>query len=164
MFLLFVNVYLFMTDREKASRGGAEQEQVRENPKQTLCCKCRAWCRARSQEPWDHDPSQNQESDGQPTEPHRCPCVIFNEWVFLQIAPWNTWKTISAEHVWVGAPGWLSWLSVQLWFRSWSHCWEVQAPHRALCGQLRAWSLPQTLCLPLSLCPSPAYALSLKSK
>ena len=41
-----------------------------------------------------------------------------------------------------GAPGWL---------RSWSHSLRVRAPRRALCWQLRAWSLLQILCLPLSL-------------
>ena len=50
-----------------------------------------------------------------------------------------------------GAPGWLSRLSVWLWLRSWSHGLWVRAPHWALCWQLRAWSLLQILCLPLSL-------------
>ena len=50
-----------------------------------------------------------------------------------------------------GVPGWLSQLSVQLWLRSWSHGSWVQAPHRALCWQLRAWSLLRILCLSLSL-------------
>ena len=37
-----------------------------------------------------------------------------------------------------GAPGWFSWLSVQLWLRSWSHGLWVEALHRALCWQLKA--------------------------
>ena len=49
-----------------------------------------------------------------------------------------------------GAPGWLCRLSVRLWFRSWSRRWWVQAPRRALCWQLRAWSLLWNLCSPLS--------------
>ena len=51
----------------------------------------------------------------------------------------------------LGAPGWLSQLSVRLWFRSWSCGPWVWAPHQALCWQLGAWSLLQILCLPLSL-------------
>ena len=51
-------------------------------------------------------------------------------------------------------------LSVRLWFRSRSHGLWVWAPHRALCWQLRAWSLLQILCPPLSL-PSPAHTLCL---
>ena len=51
----------------------------------------------------------------------------------------------------LGVPGWLSWLSVQLWLRSWSHGSWVRASCRALCWQLRAWSLLRILCLPLSL-------------
>ena len=44
----------------------------------------------------------------------------------------------------LGAPGWLSGLSVRLRLR-------VGAPRRALCGQLGAWSLLGILRLPLSL-------------
>ena len=51
----------------------------------------------------------------------------------------------------LGAPGWLSQLGVRLQLRSWSHGPWVWAPRRALCWQLRAWSLFQILCLPLSL-------------
>ena len=63
------------------------------------------------------------------------------------------------------APGWLSQLSVQLQLRSWSHSLWVRAQCRALCWQLRAWSLLQILCLPLSL-PLPCLLslLSLKNK
>ena len=50
-----------------------------------------------------------------------------------------------------GVPGWLSRLSLWLRFRSWSHSLWVRAPCRALCWQLRAWSLLQIRCLPLSL-------------
>ena len=61
----------------------------------------------------------------------------------------------------LGAPGWLSRLSVRLRLRSWSRSSWVQAPCRALCWQLRAWSLFQILCLRLSLWPSSIHALSL---
>ena len=50
-----------------------------------------------------------------------------------------------------GAPGWLSRLSGRLRLRSWSHGLWVRAPRRALCWQLRAWSLFRILCLPFSL-------------
>ena len=65
----------------------------------------------------------------------------------------------------VGVPGWISWLSIRLWLRSWSHSSRVRARFRALCWQLRAWSLLQILCaslflhLPLS-CSLP-FSLSL---
>ena len=36
-------------------------------------------------------------------------------------------------------PGWLSQLGIQLRLRSWSHSLWVQAPHWALCWQLRTW-------------------------
>ena len=65
-----------------------------------------------------------------------------------------------------GVPGWLSRLSVRLRLRSWSHGPWVRAPRRALCWQLRAWSLFQILCLPLSL-PLPcscSASLCLKNK
>ena len=57
-----------------------------------------------------------------------------------------------------GAPGWLSRLSIWLWFRSWSHGSWVWAPHRALCCQHGARFGSS---VPLSLCPFPAGSLSL---
>ena len=60
----------------------------------------------------------------------------------------------------LGAPGWLSRLSIRLWLRSWSHGAWVRVLRRALCWQLRAWSLFRILCLPHSL-PLPLHALSL---
>ena len=51
-------------------------------------------------------------------------------------------------------PGWLSWLSVWLRLRSWSHNSWVRAPRRALCWQLRAWARFR-FCVSLFLCPSP---------
>ena len=53
-----------------------------------------------------------------------------------------------------GPPGWLRRSSVRLRLRSWSHGSWVRAPRRALCWQLRAWSLLRILCLPLSLSPT----------
>ena len=61
----------------------------------------------------------------------------------------------------VEAPGWLSRLSVWLRLRSRSYGSWIWALCEAPCWQLRAWSLPQILCLPLSLSPSPAWSLSL---
>ena len=71
----------------------------------------------------------------------------------------NTWrlKNILLKNKWVGAPGWLSWLSIQLLISVQvmiSPSWDG-APGCALCW---AWSLLKILFL----CPSPActYALS----
>ena len=72
---------------------------------------------------------------------------------------------------WKGAPGWLSRLSVRLQLRSWSHSLWVRAPRRALCWQLRAWSLePASDSVSPSLSAPPLLAfclsqsLSLKNK
>ena len=62
------------------------------------------------------------------------------------------------------APGWLSQLSIRLRLRSWSHTPWVQAPCLAVCWQLRAWSLLQILCLPLSDPPLFTFCLSLFQK
>ena len=59
------------------------------------------------------------------------------------------------------APGWLSRLGDQLQLRSWSHSSWVQALHRALCWQLRTWTLPWILCLPCSLPLPCSLSLSL---
>ena len=55
--------------------GRAERERggERENLKQAPCCQCGAQRRAQTHKPQDHDLSQNQESNTQPTEPPRCP-------------------------------------------------------------------------------------------
>ena len=70
----------------------------------------------------------------------------------------------ASEFPTTGAPGRLSWWSLRLRLRSWSRGSWVQAPHRALCWHLGAWSLLRILCLPLSLRPSPARALCLSQK
>ena len=81
-----------------------------------------------------------------------------------------TWATYVVENVFMhtlknrGVPRWLSWLSVQLWLRSWSHGSWVRAVRRALCWQLGAWSLLPILCFPLFLCPSPMHTLSKLNK
>ena len=51
----------------------------------------------------------------------------------------------------LGAPGWLSLLSIRLRRRSWSHGLWVRTPSQALCWQLRAWSPLRILCLHRSL-------------
>ena len=63
-----------------------------------------------------------------------------------------------------GAPGWLIPLSIRLRLRSWSHSPWVRAPRRALCWQLRAWSLFQILCLSLSLPLPRSCSVSLSQK
>ena len=74
-FFLTLFIY-FERDRDSVSRGGAERDGEKENPKR-LC--------ANGAEPdtgleftklRDHDLSQNQESDAQTTEPPRCPWMI----------------------------------------------------------------------------------------
>ena len=47
-----------------------ERERERENPKQALCS-ARSPTQGSIPWPWDHDPSQNQDSNGQLTEPPR---------------------------------------------------------------------------------------------
>ena len=64
--------------------------------------------------------------------------------VSLQISKfkkWN-WRSNYLRNFFIGAPGWLCQLSNRLQFRSWSRGPWVQAPHRALCWQLRAWTEP----------------------
>ena len=43
------------------------------------------------------------------------------------------WHIVCLLKVIYGAPGWLSWISVRLELRSWSHGSWVQAPRQALC-------------------------------
>ena len=69
-FLLFFVFYL--REREWAGRGW---QRGRERIKQAPRCQHRAQCGTQTHKPWDHDLSQNQELDAQPTEPPRqVPC------------------------------------------------------------------------------------------
>ena len=56
-----------------------------------------------------------------------------------------------------GAPGWLSYLSLQLQLRSWSHSWWAPTPHKAHCCQPVSLQLASDPLSP-SLCSSPACA------
>ena len=83
---------------------------------------------------------------------------------------YNIWKQLEifimhvVDENEVGAPGWLSWLSVQVQLRSWSCSLWIWAQSQALCWQLRVWRLLWILCLLFSLCPSPAHVLPLSLK
>ena len=60
------------SERGREHSGNGQREKRRENLGQTLPGKHKAQDRAWPQD-WDHDVSQNQESDAQPTEPPRHP-------------------------------------------------------------------------------------------
>ena len=79
-------------------------------------------------------------------------CQVVGLAVPLLCKEWAPWQRLELE-TWTAfkAPRWLSWLGVRLQLRSRSCCPWVWAPHRALCWQLRAWSLHRILCLPHSL-------------
>ena len=68
---------------------------------------------------------------------------------------------VKATKAKTGARGWLSWLSVLLRLKSWSHCLWVWAPHQAVCCQCRACFRSSVT---LSLCPSSPCACSLSQK
>ena len=73
---------------------------------------------------------------------------------------------LSASLKWwdIGAPGWLSRLSIRLRLRSRAHSSWVQAPRRALCWRLGAWSLLWILSPFLSAPPPLTLYLSSKTK
>ena len=126
-----------MKERERAGEGQRKRET--KNPKQAPCCQHWARCGAQSHKPQDHDLSQNQESEAQPTERPRCPNIF-------PLLKKSSRRTCVAQ-------------SIKL--RSWSRRSWVRAPCQALCWQLRACSLLWILCLPLSLSLSCLCALSL---
>ena len=77
----------------------------------------------------------------------------------FSLFPFDKWKQYYKTDS-LGAPGWLSRLSIQLRLRSPSHGSWVPAPRRALCWQLRVWNLLR-FCVSLSLCSSPPLMLYL---
>ena len=106
--------------------------------------------------------------------------TVSNWWVWVSVYKWFCgfamylpvaskgiiWDItcISIKKMFRGAPGWLSQLSGWLRLRSWSRGPWVRAPRRALCWQLRDWSLFQILCLLLSDPPPFMLCLSLSQK
>ena len=89
--------------------------------------------------------------------------ILFGWLCWPEFYQWLKWS-LSLKLLGIGVPGWLSWLSVRLRLRSRSHSLWVRALHRALCWQLRAWSLLRILCFPLSLPLSCSYSVSLSQK
>ena len=60
-FLMFT--YFWDRERQSMSRGGAERERGRHrnwSRLQAPSCQHRAWCRASTHRPWDHDPNRSQ--------------------------------------------------------------------------------------------------------
>ena len=55
IYIPFLKMFIYF-QREKRERG---TRRDKENPKQALRCQHRAWCGARSHEPWDHDLSRS---------------------------------------------------------------------------------------------------------
>ena len=170
-----------MRQRETEYEWGRGRERGRHrirNRLQALSWQPRARRGARTRGPRDHDLSRSRPPNrpSHPGAPTWASCWL--SWLSIQLlvspqvmtswvwdgAPrrvlcwvWSLLKILSLS----GAPGWLSRLNVRLRLRSWSHCPWVRAPCRALCcGRLRAWSC-FGFCVSLSLCPSPAHALSL---
>ena len=158
IFLMFI--YFWEREREAVCEQGGSRERGRHriwSRFQALSCQHRAWCGARTHKLWDHDLRQSQmlnrlSHPGAPTNWNLNKNLKRTEHRFQ--SRWEIWRVAD-----FGVPGWLSWLSVWLRLRSWSHSLWVRAPHQALCWRLRAWSL--LWILPLSLCPSPTHALSL---
>ena len=84
-FLFFLGMYVCMYlcmyvciywegERECVQEEGREigRERIPAGSMESMCTPCGA----QTHKPWDHDPSQNQESDAQPTEPLRCPLIF----------------------------------------------------------------------------------------
>ena len=89
----------------------------------------------------------------------RIECYFFH--AFCRI---ETFLYLLKNHSGSGVPEWLSRLGLRLRLRSWSRRPWVGAPRQALGWQLRAWSLFQILCLPLSLPLPCSCCLSLSQK
>ena len=86
-------------------------------------------------------------------------CIV---WFHFHFIVWFHFHlALFLKSLFVGAPGWLSRLSVRLQLRSWSPASWDEALHWVLCWQPRAWSLLQILCLPVSLPLLHSFSLSL---
>ena len=64
LFLMFIYVFWERAQERSIKQAGEGQgERETENPKQAPRCQHRAQCGAQIHKPWDHDLSENQESD-----------------------------------------------------------------------------------------------------
>jgi len=93
----FIFHYLFVYLRERMSKGkGRERESSSRLPAEH-----KAWCRALSRDPWDHDPSWNRELDAWPAEPLRCLSPLFdldNDALFS----WSVIHSVNLPILWMG--------------------------------------------------------------
>ena len=150
-YFLFFCLFIYFWERQTECEWGRGREGGRHripSRLQALSCQHRGRLGAWIYEPRDYDLSWSQTLNW-PSHPE-APIII------------STLNSKSGGRV----PGWLGRLSVWLRFRSWSHGPWVWALRRPLCWQLRAWSLFQILCLPLSLTlpRSCSVSLCLKNK
>ena len=146
-------IYFWRRERDRAWAGEGQREGETQNLKQAqaLSCQHRARHGARTHRPRDRDLSRSRILNrlSHPGTP---------EWLLF----FNLTSAGEIRKIFLGVPGWLSRLSFRLRLRSWSHGLWVRAPCRALCWQLKAWSLLQ---IPLFRFPSlsapPPLVLSL---
>ena len=77
---LFIHslIHLFIFERERGRRQGAEGEGDRENYKHAPCCQHGVQCGVQTHEQQDHDLSQNQESEAYLPEPQFVLVFIFH--------------------------------------------------------------------------------------
>ena len=102
---LFKDLFTYLFERETAGRRGQGGE--RKHPKYTPGWVWRPM-RGSISQPWDHDLSQNQESDAEPTIPPRHPsCLLFCN-KFLSIWKWQPLITLVSEDQkpWIGIARW----------------------------------------------------------
>ena len=176
-------MFILKRERDRVWAGEGQRERHRIWSRfQSLSCQPRAQCGAQTHKPWDHDLSQSQTPNqlshpGSPLSLSKTKAKNSqglqkqgeSEKLFLSRGAQrdSTTNCTTVLHMesqnrkrTLGRRAWVA-HSVKhpTWLGSWSHSLWVWAPHKALCWQLRAWSLFQILCL--SLCPSPAHALSL---
>ena len=154
-------VYFWERERQTECKHDRGRERGRHRIRsrlQVLSCQHKAQRKALTHEPWDHDlsPSQMLNRLSHPGASFKnnflmetlrwfFKCVItilgmiHTGCVYREIC--SSLKVIVhsfENHLLLGAPGWLSWLGVQLWLRSWSHNSWVQVLHPPLCCQHRA--------------------------
>ena len=142
--LTFLNkkILMFIFEKERESRRGAERERGRHRIRsrlQVLSCQHRAQHRAWTHQPWDHDLSWS--------------------WTLNQLSHSGTPVDLFEEPAPYGVPEWHSWLSVWFWFRSWSVVREFK-PHIRCSAVL---SLRGILCVSVSL-RSPSICILSLSK
>ena len=101
------SIYFYFRERKSTSREEGQREGGREGGRERILSRLHtAWSLMQGSvtQPWDHDLTQNQELNAQPTEPPRCPSSIYL-FIFKGIGG-EEYRMFGRIHKWQNSKAW----------------------------------------------------------